>query len=124
MRSPFNNVYVRFLNLLLVVIFCGIGLLPRANAVGGQGRLESNDGGRKIKTRIEPQYPALAQKMGIRGMARIEITVTPEGAVKDVRELGGNPVLLDALVRAVKQWKYEPAARESVIEVKASFGQE
>ena len=117
MRSPFSN--VPFFIIFLVFIFCGIG-----NAVGSQGRLESNDGGRKVKTRVEPEYPVLAQKMGIRGMARIEITVTPEGVVKDVRELGGNPVLLDALVRAVKQWKYEPAARESVIEVKASFGQE
>ena len=116
MRSPFSS--VRFFSIFLVFIFCSIG-----NAVPGQGRLESNDGGRKIKTRIEPEYPALAQKMGIRGTARIEITVTPEGVVKDVHELGGNPVLLDALVRAVKQWKYEPAARESVIEVKASFGQ-
>lgn len=98
-------------------------MMSQANAVPGQGRLESNDGGRKVKTRIEPEYPALAQKMGIRGTARIEITVTPEGVVKDVHELGGNPVLLDALVRAVKQWKYEPAAKESVIEVKASFGQ-
>jgi outer membrane biosynthesis protein TonB len=51
----------------------------------------------------------------------VEFTVTPEGAVKDVKELGGNPVLLEALVRAVKQWKYEPASKEAIIEVKAAF---
>jgi TonB family protein len=100
-----------------------MGLMLQAKAAPGQEHVETNDGGRKIKTRVEPEYPALAQKMGIRGTARIEIMVTPEGTVKEVHELGGNPVLLDALVRAVKQWKYEPAARENVIEVKASFGQ-
>jgi hypothetical protein len=41
--------------------------------------------------------------------------------VSEVRELGGNPLLLGALVSAVKQWKYEPASRESVMEIKAFF---
>ena len=122
MRPPFNK--VRFFSVFLVFLFCGMVLMLQANAAPGADHVESSDGGRKIKTRVEPEYPNLAKKMGIRGTARIEITVTPEGVVKQVHELGGNPVLLDALVRAVKQWKYEPAARESVIEVKASFGQE
>jgi membrane protein involved in colicin uptake len=52
---------------------------------------------------------------------RVEVTVAPDGAVKKVRELGGNPVLVDAFIRAVKQWKYETAAKESVFEVKFEF---
>jgi TonB family protein len=123
LRSRFTNHYVRFLRILLLIISCALGLMLPAKALPSADHVESNDGGRKIKTRVEPEYPVLAKKMGIRGTARIEITVTPDGVVKEVHELGGNPVLLDALVRAVKQWKYEPAARESVIEVKASFGQ-
>jgi outer membrane biosynthesis protein TonB len=38
-----------------------------------------------------------------------------------VKELGGNPVLVEALTRAVKKWKYEPAKKESLIEVKFDF---
>jgi outer membrane biosynthesis protein TonB len=49
------------------------------------------------------------------------VTVSPEGSVKQVKEVGGNPVLLGAVVQAVKQWKYEPGPRESVMEVKAAF---
>ena len=124
MRSPFTHHYIRFLRIFPVIISCALGLMLPAKALSGADHVESNDGGRKVKTRVEPEYPQLAKKMGIRGTARIEITVTPDGAVKEVHELGGNPVLLDALVRAVKQWKYEPAAKESVIEVKASFGQD
>jgi TonB family protein len=76
---------------------------------------------RKVKTSAPPEYPELARKMSIRGVARVEATITPEGTVKSVKELGGNPVLVDALVRAVKKWKYEPADRTSVIEVKYDF---
>jgi hypothetical protein len=35
--------------------------------------------------------------------------------------MGGNPILVDALMKAVKQWRYEPADRTSVIEVKFEF---
>jgi TonB family protein len=76
---------------------------------------------RQIKTSVPPGYPELARRMNLRGIARVQLTVTPEGTVKDVKELGGNPVLLEALVRAAKKWKYEPANRESIVEVKFDF---
>jgi TonB family protein len=76
---------------------------------------------RKVKTSAPPEYPELARRMNIRGVARVEVTITPEGAVKSVKELGGNPVLVDALIRAVKKWKYEPADKTSVVEVKFDF---
>lgn len=77
---------------------------------------------RKLKSGQPPEYPELARQMKIKGMARVMVTITPDGIVKDVKEVGGHPLLIDALTRAVKKWKYEPAAKESVIEVKAEFG--
>lgn len=79
---------------------------------------------RKIKSSPPPEYPELAKRLNIRGVARVRITVAPDGTVKDVKELGGNPVLLEALSRAVKKWKYEPASETSQIEVKYDFGQQ
>jgi TonB family protein len=102
-------------------ILFGIIFALQSNALGIQAQIEANEAGRKIKTRVTPEYPELARKVRLSGIARVEFTVTPEGAVKDVKELGGNPVLLEALVRAVKQWKYEPASKEAIIEVKAAF---
>ena len=78
---------------------------------------------RKIKTRVEPLYPELAKKNNISGSARLELLVTPEGKVKNVKVLGGNPVLVQAAVVAVSKWKYEPAAEESTIVVKVDFTQ-
>jgi TonB family protein len=76
---------------------------------------------RKVKTRVDPEYPELARRLNLKGVVRVQVTVAPGGNVKDVKELGGNPVLLDALIRAVKKWKYEPADKESVVEVKFDF---
>lgn len=102
---------------ILFGIFCAL----QSSALPVQAQLELNEAGRKIKTRVTPEYPELARKVRLSGIVRVELTVTAEGTVKQVKEIGGNPVLLEALVRAVKQWKYEPASKESVVEVKAAF---
>jgi outer membrane biosynthesis protein TonB len=49
--------------------------------------------------------------------------VNAEGSVKDVRVLGGHPVLAQAAVQAVRSWKYRSAPAESVELVRLTFGQ-
>jgi len=77
---------------------------------------------RKLKSGHPPEYPELARQMNIKGIARVMVTITADGTVKEVKEVGGHPLLIDALVRAVRKWRYEPASKESVIEVRAEFG--
>ena len=77
---------------------------------------------RKLKSSVPPEYPELARRLNLRGAARVSVTVAADGRVTSAKELGGNPVLVEALIRAVKKWKYEPAAKETVIEVKFEFG--
>lgn len=76
---------------------------------------------RKLKNRVEPVYPELAKKNNISGSARVELLIATDGRVKDVKVLGGNPVLVQAVVTAVTKWKYEPAAEESTVVVKFDF---
>jgi len=76
---------------------------------------------RKIKTRVEPLYPELARKNNISGSVRMELLVTTDGKVKNVKVLGGNPVLVQAAMAAVTKWKYEPAAEESTVVVKCDL---
>jgi TonB family protein len=83
---------------------------------------QQDEGSRQLRVKIAPEYPAIAREMKLQGAVQVEILVERDGRVKDVRVLGGHPLLADALVRAVKQWKYEPAARDSTEIVKYSFG--
>lgn len=68
---------------------------------------------RRAKTKVQPMYPELAHKMNISGTVKIEVTVAPNGTVKEARIVGGHPVLAGAALDAAKKWKFEPAGGES-----------
>jgi TonB family protein len=94
-------------------------LFPGVMAPGrafGQGELT-----RKVKTRVSPTYPELARRMSVRGTVKIAVVVSPNGNLKDARVVGGNPILVNAALEAVKKWKFEPAQDESAGTVEFNF---
>ena len=95
------------------VIWLGLVLLLISLTGAGQEERKA------IKT-VDPVYPALAQKMNLQGVVRVEITIGSDGAVKLVKTLGGNPVLSQAVEDAVKQWKYPsgPVETKKVLQFK------
>jgi TonB family protein len=95
----------------------------QSQAPQSQSSQQSPSSTRKAKLSAPPEYPELARKMNIHGVARVLLTVGPDGKVGNVKELGGNPILVAALTDAVKKWKYEPADHESAIEVRFEFVQ-
>ena len=80
---------------------------------------EAND--RKVKNRVEPQYPEIARKLGLVGVVRLEVVVTPNGNVKETKVIGGHPILVNAAVDAVKRWKFESASGETTKLVEFNF---
>lgn len=68
---------------------------------------------RKLIKKVDPVYPDLARKMNMAGTVKVEITIATDGSVKDVKTLGGNPVLVQAVEDAVKQWKYASGSEET-----------
>ena len=80
------------------------------------------EGLRRVEHSVKPDYPEIAERMKLTGTVQVEALVKPDGTVRDVRVVGGHPLLAEALVRAVKQWRYEPAAKETSEVVRFSFG--
>ena len=76
---------------------------------------------RKIKTRVSPAYPELARRMNITGTVKVMVVITPSGSLKDTKVLGGNPLLVNAAMDALKKWKFEPADAESSGTVEFKF---
>lgn len=76
---------------------------------------------RKLLTRVQPKYPEYLQTHEIGGTVRLNVTVTPSGNVKSIAPIGGNPILVDAAMDAVKQWKYAPSESSDTFEVKLEF---
>lgn len=95
-----------------------------AQPAGSQPPAQAQTSNRKVKLNPPPEYPELARKLKIEGMARVLAVVTADGNVSKVKELGGNPILVSALTQAVKNWKYEPAEHESMVEVRFEFVQQ
>lgn len=65
---------------------------------------------KKIKT-VRPQYPEEAVRKRIQGVVRIEATIDKKGDVVEAKVLlseNPQPLLEEAALTAVKQWKYEP----------------
>jgi TonB family protein len=77
---------------------------------------------RKTTKRVEPVYPPVAQRVGLSGTVKMIVLVTPQGNVKAVRTVGGNPVLVSWAEDAVKQWKFEVSKTESSVPVAIQFG--
>jgi TonB family protein len=91
--------------------------------VGGFGvaRSYAQESDRKLITRVEPDYPEALKKLYIGGVVRVEVTVSPNGAVKSTKLLGGSPILGQSTMKAVMQWKYAPAAADEKLTVKVEF---
>jgi TonB family protein len=68
---------------------------------------------RKMIKKVDPIDPGLARKMNLTGTVKVEIRIGADGAVDEVRTLGGNPVFVTAVESAVKQWKYASGAAET-----------
>jgi protein TonB len=62
----------------------------------------------KLIRRVEPTYPELAKRARVQGKVVLVVTVDEEGNVTDIRVTTGHPLLDEAAVSAVKQWKYSP----------------
>jgi TonB family protein len=62
----------------------------------------------KLVTSVPPVYPPLARQARIQGTVRLQIVVARDGTVQEVNVLSGHPLLVQAAIDAVRQWRYQP----------------
>ncbi len=85
-----------------------VSLPPRPVARAAPQTLGGNVMEGKLIRRVEPVYPRLALLARVSGIVILEVSLDEEGNVQEVRILRGHPLLDDAAVQAVRQWKYSP----------------
>jgi TonB family protein len=92
---------------LLVCLFASVVSVPLFS--------QSDDGAgeRKVVTRVEPKYPPTLERLYIGGVVKLQVDVAANGTVESAQLLGGNPILGQAAIAAVKQWKYAPGSRKT-----------
>jgi protein TonB len=57
---------------------------------------------------VKPVYPPLARQARIQGVVVLEALIGKDGSISSLRQISGHPLLLQAALVAVKQWKYQP----------------
>lgn len=82
---------------------------------------ETTGSDRRVLNRIDPDYPDALKKLYIGGVVRVEVEVAPNGTVKNTKLLGGSPILGQSTMKAIKQWKYAPAAADETLTVRVEF---
>ena len=58
--------------------------------------------------RVNPAYPPLARAARVQGVVVMEAVISREGLIESLRVVSGHPLLSQAALDAVRQWKYRP----------------
>jgi len=107
-----RRVVISLLSVLLLTAGIGTFAVPPVHA---------QDSDRKVKSKVNPEYPEIARKMALTGVVRLQIVVAPNGTVKDTKVIGGHPILVNAAVDAVKKWRFESAPEETTKTLEFKF---
>jgi protein TonB len=95
----------------------GVGAVVTASSSSGPGGPVRVGGNIRPPTRtqfVEPVYPQSARAAGVQGVVILEIVVGGDGAVSNARVLRSIPLLDQAALDAVRQWRYEPTLLNGV----------
>src|SRR5260370_10404008 len=105
----------RVCNLINVLAVCA-GLFTATGAAQ-----EHKPGNRKVINKVAPAYPALARRLHVTGVVKLEVLIRPNGSVKSIKAVGGNPVFIEAATVAVDKWKFEARPDETTEVVQLVF---
>src|SRR5271167_2303527 len=57
---------------------------------------------------VQPIYPSLAQQAHVQGLVVLRAVIGKQGTVQSLQLVKGHPLLVNASMDAVKQWRYRP----------------
>ena len=87
-------------------------LLGFSSLLSAEIHVTTDDALKAAVKKAPPEYPAIAKQMKVVGKVEVQVTIDAEGNVEDVKILSGNSLLTNAVVSAVKKWKFTPFTQE------------
>jgi periplasmic protein TonB len=82
----------------------------------GTGPLKVSEGveGAKLIFSPHPVYPQLAKTIHSQGVVKLEAIIAADGSIRNLTAVSGPPLLIDAALNAVRQWRYNPTLLNGV----------
>jgi protein TonB len=98
---------------LLAVLACtGLAVLAAAQTEQTKRplklRVSSGVAEGLITHKVNPKYPREARDKGIQGDVILQATIDTKGNPTSLNAVQGDPILVEASIEAVKQWRYKP----------------
>jgi len=62
----------------------------------------------RIINRVQPVYPPLARQTRIQGTVKLHAIIAKDGTIQNLEVIAGHPLLVQAALDAVRQWRYQP----------------
>ena len=103
------------------VLWVLILFLPLLAASSIPSQAQNSDSDRKLLSRVEPDYPPVLRMRQIGGTVKLQITIAANGTVESAKVLGGNAILAESAVMAVKKWKYAATGATTTANVSLEF---
>ncbi|HYW67261.1 MAG TPA: TonB family protein [Candidatus Dormibacteraeota bacterium] len=75
---------------------------PKRVMVGG------NVQAARLVNKVQPLYPPLARQTRISGTVKLHAIIGKDGSVQQLQMVSGHPLLVQAALDAVRQWRYQP----------------
>jgi outer membrane biosynthesis protein TonB len=69
--------------------------------------------GRKLISHPTPVYPEMARKFALTGVVKVQVVIAADGHIKEMKFIGGHPILVATVEETLKSWKYAPASGDS-----------
>jgi len=71
-------------------------------------RIGGNVAAANIIQRVEPVYPPIAKTAHVSGTIILHAIISKDGTIEQLEYVSGPPLLMQAAMSAVKQWRYRP----------------
>jgi TonB family protein len=84
------------------------GLRKSAATTQPQAHVSADVMEKRIKHRVDPDYPAAARPGKLRGVIVLDVVVGRDGSVAEVHALNGPEVLAQAAIDAMRWWRFDP----------------
>lgn len=76
---------------------------------------------RKLISHPAPIYPEMAKKFALTGVVKVQIVIAPDGHIKEMKFIGGHPLLVATVEDTLKHWRYAPTTSESTDVLEFNF---
>jgi protein TonB len=91
-------------------IIGGVGSLPPPPPKAAPQRIRVGGNvveGRRIRY-VQPVYPPIARQAHISGTVVVHAIIAKDGSVQELQLMSGHPLLVQAAMDAIRQWRYQP----------------